>query len=154
MTKNNLVLLLKYRSHFDYPIRTPLVSFILLCPFVEAGLIFSLGTLTLTDIDHVSIMISIDSPTPKIDGITGQSDPKYSSVHGNWTPHDTYISSIGSKTRRYKDTRTRHAKQSYLMIVTWTSTLPERRHHRSKLVYLCLGWSSITFSSYVMEVCF
>ena len=42
----------------DYPILTPLVSFISLCASFEADLIHSLGTLTLTDIDHVSIMKS------------------------------------------------------------------------------------------------
>ena len=58
MTKNNLVSLLKSSSPIYYPILTHLVSFILLCVFFEAGLILSLGTLTLTDIDHVSIMKS------------------------------------------------------------------------------------------------
>ena len=58
----------------DYPILTPLVSFISLYDSFEAGLIPSLGTLTLTDIDHVSIMKSSVSPTPKSGGITGQSD--------------------------------------------------------------------------------
>ena len=52
-------------SPLDYPILTPLVSFISLYDSFEAGLIHSLGTLTLTDIDHVSIMKSSVSPTPK-----------------------------------------------------------------------------------------
>ena len=49
-------------------------SSISLCASFEDGLIYSLGTLTLTDIDHVSIMKSSVSPTPKRGGITGQSD--------------------------------------------------------------------------------
>ena len=61
-------------SPLDYPILTPLVSFISLCASFEAGLIHSLGTLTLTNIDHVSIMKSSVFPTPKRGGITGQSD--------------------------------------------------------------------------------
>ena len=54
----------------DYPILTPLVSFISLCASFDDGLIHSLGTLTLTDIDHVSIMKSSVCPTPKRGGIT------------------------------------------------------------------------------------
>ena len=50
--------LLESNSPFDYPILTPLVSVILLCASFEAGLIHSLGTLTLTDIDDASIMKS------------------------------------------------------------------------------------------------
>ena len=65
MIKNELVSLLKAISHVDYPILTPSVSFISLYDSFEAGLIHSLGTLTLTDIDHVSIMKSSVSPTPK-----------------------------------------------------------------------------------------
>ena len=64
----------EFSSYFDYPILTPSVSFISLYDSLEAGLIHSLGTLTLTNIDHVSIMKSSVSPTPKRDGITGQSD--------------------------------------------------------------------------------
>ena len=45
-------------SPLDYPILTPFVSFISLCALFEVGRIHSLGTLTLTDIDHVSIMKS------------------------------------------------------------------------------------------------
>ena len=56
MTKNDLMSLLESKSPFDYPIPPPLVSFISLCASFEAGLILSLGTLTLTDINHVSIM--------------------------------------------------------------------------------------------------
>ena len=58
MIKNDLVLLFESRSPLDYPILKRLVEFISLCAFVEGGLILSLGTLTLTDIDHVSIMKS------------------------------------------------------------------------------------------------
>ena len=75
MTKNNLVLLLKFRSSLDHPILTPLVSFISLCAFVEDGLILSLGTLTLTGINYVKIMKCNVYPTPKRGGITVQSDP-------------------------------------------------------------------------------
>ena len=63
-------------SPLDYPILTPLVSFISLCTSFEAGLIHSLGTLTLTEIDHVRIMKSSVSPKPKRGGITGERDPK------------------------------------------------------------------------------
>ena len=83
MIKNDLVSLLKSSSPLDYPILTPLVSFISLCASFEANLIHSWGTLTLTGIDHVSIMKSNFSPTPKRGGITGQSDQKHASVHGN-----------------------------------------------------------------------
>ena len=84
MIKNDLVLLFESRSPLDYPILTLLVSFVLLCASFEADLIHSLGTLTLTDIDHVSILkSSVIKPTPKRGGITGQSDPKHASVHGN-----------------------------------------------------------------------
>ena len=74
MTKNNLVSLLKSSSSLDYPTLTPFVSFISLCVFFEAGLILSLGTLNLTDIDHVSLMKSNVYPILKRDGITGKSD--------------------------------------------------------------------------------
>ena len=88
MIKNNLVLLLESNSPLDYPILTPLVSFISLCASFEVALIHSLGTLTLTDIDHMKIMKSSVSPTPKRGGITVQGDPKHASVHGNLTPPD------------------------------------------------------------------
>ena len=59
--------LLESNSPLDYRIQTPFVSFISLCPSFKAGLIYSLGTLNLTDIDHVSIMKSsekeVESPT-------------------------------------------------------------------------------------------
>ena len=83
MTKNNQASLLKSSLPLDYPILTPLVSFISLSVLFEADIIHSLGTLTLTDIDHVCIMKSSVSPAPKKGGITGQSDPKHASVHGN-----------------------------------------------------------------------
>ena len=82
MTMNNLVSLLKSSSPLDYPILTPLVSFISSCASFEVGLINSLGTLNLTDIGHVIIMKS-SVPTPQKGGITDQSDPKHASVHGN-----------------------------------------------------------------------
>ena len=58
MTKNNLESLLKSSTPLDYPILKPLVSFISLCESIEAGLSHSLGILTLTDKDHMSIMKS------------------------------------------------------------------------------------------------
>ena len=60
MTKNDLLSLLDSNSLLDYPILTPLVSFVSLCESFEAGLIHSLETVTLTDIDHVSIMNVIE----------------------------------------------------------------------------------------------
>ena len=106
-------------SALDYPILTPFVSFISLCVFFEAGLILSLGTLTLTDIDHVSIMKSSVSPTLKRGGITGQSDPINKLAYmENLTPPDPYIGSIGSKTRRCMETHTWQTGQSHLMRVT------------------------------------
>ena len=61
-------------SPLDYPILEPSISFISLYDSFKAGLIHSLGTLTLTDIDHVSTIKSSVSPTPKIGGIPGQSE--------------------------------------------------------------------------------
>ena len=58
MIKNDKVPLLKSSSPLDYPILTPLLSFILLCALLEADLILSFRNLILTDIDHVSIMKS------------------------------------------------------------------------------------------------
>ena len=78
MTKNDLVSLLKSRSPLDYPILTPLVSFISLCALLEADLILSLGTLTLIDIDRVSIRKSGIFPTPKRGGVTGVGETKIS----------------------------------------------------------------------------
>ena len=108
MPKNDLVSLHESSSPLDHPILTPFVSFISLCASFEAGLIHSLGTLTLTDINHVSIMKPSVSPTPKRGGITDQGDPKHASVHGNLNPSDPYIGSIGLKTRRYKEIHTQH----------------------------------------------
>ena len=99
MIRNDLLSFLKSRSPIDYTILTPLVSFILLCASFEASLIHSWGTLMLTDIDHVSIMKSSLSPTPKRGGITGQTDSYHASIHVNLTLPDPYIGSIGSKTR-------------------------------------------------------
>ena len=100
---------MKSRSPIDHPMLTPLVSFISLCEFVEPGLILSLGILTLSDIDHVRIIKSGVFPPFKRGGITCQSYPKHASVHRNLTPPDLYIRSIGSKTRRYKETHKQHA---------------------------------------------
>ena len=83
MIKNDLVSLLKSISPLYNPILTPFVSFISLCASFEAGLIQLGGTLTFTEIEHVNIMKSSVSPTPKRGGITGQSDPKHAIVHGN-----------------------------------------------------------------------
>ena len=58
MTKNEIMSLLDSNSPLDYPVLTPLASFVSLCASFEADLIHSLGTLTLIDIDHVSIMKS------------------------------------------------------------------------------------------------
>ena len=71
MTKNDLVSLHKSSKPLDYPTQTPLVSFISLCALHEANLIISFETLTLTDIDRVSIMKSNVYPTQKRGGITG-----------------------------------------------------------------------------------
>ena len=81
MIKHELESLLKSSSPLDYPILTPLVSFISSCESFEASLIHSLGTLTLTNINHVSIMISSVFLTTKKDGIIGQIDPKHASVY-------------------------------------------------------------------------
>ena len=90
MIKNDLVSLLKSSSSPDHPILTSLVSLISLCASFDAGLIHSLETLTLTDIDRVSIIKSIVSPTLKRSGINSQSDPKHASAHGNLTLSDPY----------------------------------------------------------------
>ena len=76
MIKNNLVSLLESSSPLDYTILTPLVSFISLCALFEADLILYLGTLTLTDTDHVSIMKSGVFPTQKRGGVSGQGETK------------------------------------------------------------------------------
>ena len=96
-------------SPLDYPILKPSVLFISLYDSFEVALIHSLGTLNLIDIDHVSIMKSSVFSTPRKGRITGQSDPKHASVHENITRPGPYIGSIGSKTRRYKETHTQHA---------------------------------------------
>ena len=70
-------------SPLDYPILKPSVSFIFLYAAFETDLIHSLGTLTLTDIDHVSIMKVSVHPISKRGGITSQSDPTHANVHGN-----------------------------------------------------------------------
>ena len=83
MIKNDLVSLLKSSSPVDYCILTPLVWFFSLCALFEAILVHSWGALTLTDIYHMRILKSSVSPTPKRGRITGQSDPRHASVHGN-----------------------------------------------------------------------
>ena len=55
---NDLMSLLESNLPLDYPILTPLVLFVSLCASFKAILIHSLRALTLTDIDHVSIMKS------------------------------------------------------------------------------------------------
>ena len=72
MTKNDLMSSLDSNSPLDHPAQTQLVPFISLCESFEVGLIHSLVTLTLTDIDHVSIMKSSVSPSLEKGGITGQ----------------------------------------------------------------------------------
>ena len=57
-------------SPLDYPILTPLISFISIYASFEDGLIHSLETLTLTEIDYVSIMKPTVSPTVKRGRIT------------------------------------------------------------------------------------
>ena len=104
-------------SPLDYPILTPSVSFISLYDSFEASFIHSLGTLTLTDIDHLSIMKSCVCPTSKRGGVTGQSDPNMLAYIENQTLLDPYIGSIGLKIRRYKEIHARHARQSHLMRV-------------------------------------
>ena len=82
MIKNNLMSFPESRSPLDYPILTPSVSFISLYDSFEVDLIHSLGTLTLTDIDNVSIMKFSVSPKSKRAGITIHSDPKHASYMG------------------------------------------------------------------------
>ena len=110
MTKNNLVSLPKSRSPLDYPILTHLVSLISLCAFVEADFIVSLGNLTLTNIDHVSIM---KSSVKSLHQILVESLAKVNqnmlAYLGNQTLLHPDIESINSKTKRYKGgTHTQH----------------------------------------------
>ena len=74
------------RSPLDYPILTPSVSFISLYDSFEADLIYSLRTLNLTYIDHVSIMKFSVCPTLKKGGIIGQNNPKHASVYRGLNP--------------------------------------------------------------------
>ena len=83
MIKNNLISLFESGSPLDYHILTPLVSLISLGVSFEADLIHSLGTLTLTNIDHVSIMKLCVFPTPKRGGIMGQRTQKNLEYIGN-----------------------------------------------------------------------
>ena len=73
-------------SLFNYLTQKTLVWFILLCALQEADLILSLGTLTLNNIDHVSIMKSIVYPTPRIGCIADQSEQKHASVYKELNP--------------------------------------------------------------------
>ena len=146
MIKNDQVSLHKSRSPLDHTILAPLVSFISLPASFEAGLINSSGTLTLTYIDHVSIMKSNVSRTPKSGEITVKSFRKHSSIHGNWTPPDPYIGIIGWKTRIYKENHTRYGWESRLKRVRWTSALPLGNHHRLYVAYRCSVYISITFN--------
>ena len=95
MTKNNQASLLKSSLPLDYPILTPLVSFIYLCSLFLVDLILSLGAFNLTDIDQVSIMKYSVCHTPKRGGIIDQSDPKMLAYIGSRTLLDPYIGSIG-----------------------------------------------------------
>ena len=96
MTKNNLVLLLKYMSHLDYPILTPFISLISLCAFIEVGLIHSLGTLTLKDIDHMSIMKStVYFPLEKKVESLAKMNKNMLVYIGNLKLLDSYIGRIG-----------------------------------------------------------
>ena len=70
MITNNLMSLPESSLPLDYPILTPSALFISLYDSFEAGLIHLLVTLTLIDIDHVSIMKASVSPTLKRGGIT------------------------------------------------------------------------------------
>ena len=122
MNKNDLLSLLESNSPLDKPILTPLVSFVSLCASFEAGLIHSLGTLTLTDIDHVSVMKS-SVIKPHIEKMWNHRPmwPKTCQCKWELNPADPYIGSIGSKTRRYKEIHTRLDGQSHLMRITRTS---------------------------------
>ena len=84
-----------------------------------------MGTLTLTHTDHVRIMKSSVSPTPKRGGITVQSDPKDASIHVNLTPPDPYIGCLGSKTRIYKENHTLQAGESHLRELHKTPPFPK-----------------------------
>ena len=71
-------------SPLDYPILTPSVSIISLYDSFEAGLIHSLGTLTLTDIDHVSIIKSSVAPHKKtVESLAKVTQKEHASVHRN-----------------------------------------------------------------------
>ena len=116
MTKNEIMSLLDSNSPLNYPLLIPLLSFVSLCASFEVGLIHSLGTLTLINIDHVRIMkSSVIKPHTKIGGIIDQSDPKHASVYGNLTQPNPYIGTNGSKNRRCMETHTRNDGHSYLI---------------------------------------
>ena len=125
MIKNDLVLLFESRSPLDYPILTPLVSLISLCALFEAGLILSLRTLTLTEIDCVSIIESSVTTHRKQVESPAKGNHNMLAYIGTRTLLEPYICSIGSKTRRYKDTSTHLDGQSHLMRITRTSAFPK-----------------------------
>ena len=133
MTKNNLISFLRSTWPLDYPILTPLVLLFLLCPSFKDNLIHSVGTLTLTDIDHMSIMnSSVMKPHTEMRLNHRPKWPKKKTrIHGNWTLRDLHVSIIGLKTTRYKENHTPHAGQSHLMRFTWTSAFIETTHHCS-----------------------
>ena len=84
MTKNDLMQLIESNSPLDYPSLSPLVSFVSLCASFDVGLIHSLGTLTLTDIDHFSISkSSVVKPHTKKRWNHRPTNPKHARVHGN-----------------------------------------------------------------------
>ena len=64
------------------------------------------------------------NPTLKRGGITNQNEPKHASVYREQTLLEPYIGSIGSMTRRYKDTHTRMYGESHFMRITRSSAFP------------------------------
>ena len=125
MTKNDPVSLSESSSSLDYPILTPLVSLISLCALFEAGLILSLRTLTLTEIDCVSIIESSVTTHRKEVESPAKGNHNMLAYIGTRTLLEPYICSIGSKTRRYKETHTRLYGQSHLMRITQISAFPK-----------------------------
>ena len=106
-------------SSFQCSFHHFLVHFIIsLCASFEADLLHSLGTLTLTNIDHVSIMKSVSLPHLKEVENLAKVARTSQRIWGVKPCKDTYIFSIVSKTRRYKETHTRHVGQCHLMRVT------------------------------------
>ena len=83
---NDLVSLHKPSSPLDYPIQTNFISFISLCAFYEVYLILTLGTLKLTDIDHVSIMKSMSTPHQKEVESPAKVKPTHASIYRELNP--------------------------------------------------------------------